>query len=102
MMKPSICRIVCYTLTAHDAVAINRRRTDFAATVPASTGFQAHVGNYAEAGQVLPATIVRVFDPDGETGMCNLQVTLDGNDSYWATSRKRGDAPGEWHWPSRV
>jgi hypothetical protein len=102
MTKPTICQIVCYTLADHDAEEINRRRDDFTTATPTNTGFQGHVGNYAEAGDVLPAMIVRVFDPDGETGTCNLKVMLDGNDDYWATSRKFGDGPGEWHWPPRA
>ena len=101
-MKPSIGRIVHYKLSAHDAEAINRRRADFAAAPPASTGFQAHVGNTAEAGQVFPAMIVRVFDPEGDSGTSNLQVSLDGNDLYWATSRKTGEGEGTWAWPPRV
>lgn len=63
-------------------------------------------GNGAEEGQILPAFIVTQW-----TGSANLQVFLDGNDTYWATSRSmyRGDnAPefkpdlwyytgGRWH-----
>ena len=99
-------RSVHYTLNTSDAEMINRRRTDFAETVktngrPPTTGHQAHVGNYAEAGQVFPATVVRIFDAN-ETGTANLQVVLDGNDTYWATSRKLGDGEGCWAWPPRV
>ncbi|GAA4560510.1 hypothetical protein [Planotetraspora kaengkrachanensis] len=39
--------------------------------------------------------------PDAN-GVCNLQVLLDGNDAYWATSRTEGDEPGRWSWPPRV
>jgi hypothetical protein len=101
-MKPTIGRVVHYKLSDYDAEAINRRRFDFAAAAPANTGFQGHVGNRAEAGQVFPATIVRVFDPEGDTGTSNLQVSLDGNDTYWATSRKAGDEEGTWSWPPRA
>lgn len=101
-VKPSIGRIVHYKLSEHDAEAINRRRADYSASGPANTGFQAHVGNRAEAGQVYPATIVRIFDPEGDSGTSNLQVALDGNDTYWATSRKTGDEEGAWSWPPRV
>lgn len=61
-------------------------------------GAQAHIGNNAEAGQVYPAVSVRVWSP----GMANLQVFLDGNDVYWATSRHEGTDPGTWAWPARV
>lgn len=96
-MKPTIGRIVHYKLSEHDAREINTRRN-----VRTEAGFRHHVGNHAEAGQVYPAQIVRVFDPDGETGTCNLQVSLDGNDTHWATSRKTGDDEGAWTWPPRI
>lgn len=104
-MKPTIGRIVHYKLNAADAEAINRRRADWKAMVtdrdlPPHDGYQAHVGNQAEAGQVYPATVVRVFHP--ETSTANLQVTLDGNDTYWATSRQEGDGEGAWAWPPRA
>lgn len=107
-MLPTIGRVVHYTLTDGDATEINRRRQDFASanTLPEgtsgqpATGFQAHVGNHAEAGQVFPATVVRVFHPTVTTA--NLQVALDGNDTYWATSRTEGEGPGHWSWPPRV
>lgn len=101
-MQPTIGRIVHYTLNAGDAEAINRRRKDFAdsQSAAAATGFVGHVGNQAEAGQVYPAMVVRVFDPRATTA--NLQVLLDGNDSYWATSRTERDGEGGWAWPPRA
>lgn len=101
-MEVTIGQIVHYTLSEQDAEQINRRRGDY--TVVATqesggeTGFQAHVGNYVIAGEVYPAVVVRVF---GEQGV-NLQVFLDGNDSYWATSRSEGEGPNTWSWPPRV
>lgn len=111
MSKPSIGRIVHYTLSEQDVQAINRRRDDFEAFrrtttgpiepgMPGRTGHQAHVGNRPFAGQVLPAVIVRVFDPSTTT--VNLQVLLDGNDTYWATSRTEGEGEFHWAWPPRV
>jgi hypothetical protein len=111
-MKPSLGRIVHYKLTGQDADAINRRRDDFTAyqrlhfpdpaTRPnagadGATGHAAHVGNRAEAGQVYPAIVVRCFNPS-----VNLQVILDGTDTYWATSRVEGDDEGYWAWPPRI
>jgi hypothetical protein len=101
-MKPTIGRIVHYKLSQYDADQINRRRDDYSASVPGNTGFQAHVGNRAEAGQVYPAQVVRVFDPEGDSGTSNLQVFLDGNDTFWATSRRTGDDEGTWAWPPRA
>lgn len=109
-MLPTIGRIVHYVLNAGDAAAINRRRDDFQAFQrghahphepgqPGATGHQAHIGNPAAAGDVCPAMVVRRFD--GNDVVVNLQVWLDGNDVYWATSRKEGDQPGTWCWPPR-
>lgn len=97
-MQPSVGRIVHYKLSEVDAEAINRRRDDFDTANPGATGFQAHIGNRAEAGQTFPATVVRTFGGDA----VNLQVSLDGTDTYWATSRTPGDDPGQWCWPPRV
>lgn len=58
--------------------------------------------NPVSVGDVYAATVVRVFDSTG--GTANLQVWLDGDMSYWATSRGEGE-PGEtgrWIWPPRV
>lgn len=111
MTQPTIGRIVHYTLNEADAEAINRRRADFEAFQrshkhphepgqPGATGHMAHVGNRAVAGQTYPAQVVRVFDP--ATTTANLQVALDGNDVYWATSRTEGEGAGHWRWPPRV
>ncbi|MFE9624277.1 hypothetical protein [Streptomyces sp. NPDC006527] len=102
MPQPTIGRVVHYTLSEHDAESINRRRTDFheSRSADSRTGFVGHVGNHAEAGDVYPATVVRVWDETQVT--VNLQVHLDGTDTYWATSRAEGDQPGHWSWPPRV
>lgn len=110
-MQPSIGRIVRYTLSEQDAAAINKRRDDFSAYQRAAaksgdptagtSGHIGHVGNHAAAGQVYPAVIVRIWDTAPEPG-CNLQVLLDGNDTYWATSRHEGDGNGHWFWPPRA
>lgn len=57
-------------------------------------------------GQHRPAIIVKVWNQD--TGVCNLQVFLDGTndlatpqDLCWITSVKpdeEGKNPGTWHW----
>lgn len=108
-MNPTIGRIVHYRLSESDATAINKRRNDFKAfsrnhaqPVEAgevgATGHVGHVGNEARAGDVFPAAVVRTF---GGTA-ANLQVLLDGTDTYWATSRAEGTADGTWAWPERV
>ena len=111
-MQPTIGRIVHYTLTQDDADAINVRRADFRAFEashphphepgqPRATGHIAHVGNWAEAGQTYPAMVVRTFS-DETGGLANLQVWLDGNDTFWVTSCAEGTGPGTWAWPPRV
>lgn len=101
-MTPSIGRIVHYTLTADDAKAINKRRADFTEHRKTEdyrdTGYMAHFGNHAEEGQVFPAVVVRVW----RTNSINLQVLLDGTDTYWATSSVEGITPGTWAWPPRT
>ncbi len=107
--KPTVGRIVHYQLSEYDAADINRRRSDADAFRRANprpdqpgelgaTGHVMHVGNHAAEGQVCPAIVVRTFGGDA----ANLQVLLDGTDTYWATSRTEGDQPGQWSWPARV
>ena len=90
-MKPTIGRIVHYTLSQGDVDEINRQRRE--------AGSASKTGNFVEEGQVYPAIIVRVW----ETAAANLQlqVFLDGNDTYWATSREIGEGPGFAAWPAR-
>lgn len=112
---PTVGQIVHYQLNEGDAAAINRKRDDFTAYQrkhspdpsvwpvageDGATGHVAHVGNRAAAGQVYPAIVVRVFDPRSTTA--NLQVLLDGVDTYWATSRTERDGEGGWSWPPRA
>lgn len=109
-MKPTAGRIVHYKLSGGDAQDINRRRLDFmdfcranprpeqSGVFPGASGHIGHWGNQAAEGDVYPAMIVKTWS--GTT--VNLQVYLDGNDAYWATSRQEGDNPGQWMVPPRV
>lgn len=102
---PTICRIVRYRLSSSDIQQINKRRQDYRAALreaggPTSDGYQAHVGNDVQIGQVYPAMIARVWSVNPAPGAAvNLQVFLDGNDTYWATSRAEGPGEGQWEWP---
>jgi len=115
-MTPSVGRIVHYMLSESDAEQINRRRTssqDISRRIEAEAwplGAQAHIGNRAEAGQVYPMLIVRVWSatPDEVTSVQG-QVFLDGNDVFWATSRSQvpsdisdDQKQGRWFAPPRV
>ena len=111
-MKPSVGRTVHYMLSENDAEQINRRRTDgasIAARIAQNAwplGAQAHIGSHAEAGQVFPMVIVRVWGDDPVSAV-NGQVFLDGNDVFWATSRQQvtadsTDKRGLWFEPLRV
>jgi hypothetical protein len=119
---PSLGSIVHYKLSNSDAGDINGKRVTqnvtwqqpvpiTSAGMPITTSFGAtayefagmkHTGNEVREGDVFPALIVRVWPTS-----VNLQVFLDGNDTYWATSRPEasisGDAgevqPGTWTWP---
>lgn len=100
----SVARTVLYTLSKTDADAINKRRLDFAKYRAMNdhyedTGYVAHTGNTAYAGDQLPAVVVAVH---GEGSSVNLHVLLDGVDTYWATSVSEGEGPRTWSWPPRV
>lgn len=98
MPTPALGRHVLYRLSADDADRINRYRADYTSSAKNTrTGFIGHVGNQAAEGVVCPALIVRVWDEPEPT--CNLQVFLDGTDTYWATSRKEGTDVAQWMWP---
>ncbi|MFI6182560.1 hypothetical protein ACIA8R_44025 [Nonomuraea sp. NPDC051191] len=106
---PTIGRIVHYQLADEDADDINRRRDDYEAFQrgrtpalpgqPGRDGHVAHVGTRVIAGDIFPAMVVRAYRGAADV---NLQVHLDGNDTYWVTSSVEGDRPGTWHWPPRV
>ncbi|MEU9050213.1 hypothetical protein AB0D37_07370 [Streptomyces sp. NPDC048384] len=100
MASPTIGRIVHYRVTEYDADRINKRRKDAykSGAYAEENGTIAHVGNDVAAGQVFPALVVRVWSGD----LVNLQVSLDGNDTYWATSRAEGEDTGQWAWPEVV
>jgi hypothetical protein len=100
-MIPTAGRIVHYTATQGDADDINKRRAAFERSLrEAGPGAHAlHVGSHVSEGDAFPAMIVRTLGGD----VVNLQVHLDGNDTYWATSRQEGDGrPGTWSWPART
>lgn len=93
MTQPTIGRTVLYKLGAADVDHITAARAKRSES-------SLSIGNAVSAGDVYPATIVRVFDP--RSGCANLQVTLDGIDTYWATSRVEGDGEFNWSWPTLV
>lgn len=101
-MQPTIGRIVHYKLTNIDAEQINRRRVAQPASPEWPKGAVAHSGNSVSEGDVFPMIITRIFDPETKGSAVNGQVLLDGNDTFWATSRKEGDEAGNWFWPPRV
>lgn len=102
-MNPTTGRIVQYRLTADQAQQINKRRADFArfrgTPEYSDTGYAAHVGNFAQAGDIVPLLVVRAWSPG--TGV-NGQAFLDGTDNLWVTSATEGDNDGQWSWPPRV
>ena len=86
-MTPTIGRIVHYTLNGADVSMIS--------------GSASHSRNPVSAGQVYPAMIVRTWGDTPDSAV-NLQVFLDGDGSYWATSRQCGEGEGHWAWPPRA
>lgn len=98
-MVPTVGLILLYALNDSEASQINKRRQDYSkASKEVDTGFQAHVGNSVREGQVFPLLVTAINGSDKNISV-NGQVLLDGNDSFWATSRKEGDGPGTWAWP---
>ena len=87
MPLPTLGRIVLYKLSEDDARHIQQQRSH-----------NGTMANMAGVGHKYPAVVVSTFG--GEA--VNLQVLLDGPDSFWATSRHEGDQPGTWAWPPRV
>lgn len=73
---------VLYTLSANEADALAEAHAD-------------KIGrtlNRPEAGQVCAALVLRVWSPT----CANLKVFLDGEPTYWATSRSEGEGEGRW------
>lgn len=104
---PTPGRVVLYTLSEDDAARINKRRDDAIARAhehkanPEVTGFQVHFGNRVREGDVFPALIVRAWGTTPESS-ANIQVMLDGNDTFWATSVSVGEGPRRFAWPTRA
>ena len=103
MAEISVGRTVIYKLSAGDAAEINRRRTNSQSIADRikeekwPLGAQAHIGNEAREGAQYPMVIVAVWSANCVNG----QVFLDGNDTFWALSRGRGETPGTWDWSQR-
>jgi hypothetical protein len=92
--------IVNYKLSAENAAQINRRRTNSQSIAERikekiwPTGAQAHIGNEAREGQILPMVIVGIWSDTCVNG----QVFLDGCDQFWVTSAPQGNEPGNWNY----
>lgn len=80
--KPSIARIVHYSLTEAQA---------------AFADAQAGRKNVLEAGRTCPAIVTDVHDDD----CVDLRVIIRGQDTF-VTSAMKGSKPGMWRWPERV
>ena len=104
-MTPTIGRIVHYTLSAQDADAINRRRSDAARHMAehreSATGVVVHIGNAVAEGDVYPMVITRCWGTTPESSV-NGQVLLDGCDTLWVTSISVGEGPRHFAWPTRA
>jgi hypothetical protein len=87
---PTKGRIVHYRLNDADASLINQRIEN-----------AQMMGNRVSEGEYYAAMVVRIFEGN-PYGVVNLQVFLDGDGSYWASSRKEGDEAGTWTWPPQV
>ena len=87
--KPLLGQRVLYCLTKQDAERIVQLRDQ------ADRALSGQRGNYVAEGQYFAADVVQTFMGSTD-GRANLQVRLDGPDSYWATSVPFGQGPGTW------
>lgn len=87
-MRPTIGRIVHYTINAHDVDRIEAHRS-----------YPGRHGNDVREGDTFPLLVTAVFEGAGDH--VNGQLMLDGNDSLWVTSAGEGNGPGTWKWPPR-
>lgn len=98
---PTIGRVVHYRLTDEEAAKINRWRdqnkTNRGAIHAGSVG---HVGNECSEGQAFAADVVSITEFPLRAAI-NLQVKLDGNDTFWKRDADEGEGPGTWSWPPR-
>jgi hypothetical protein len=78
----TVGQIVLYTLGPGDATQIDRQQ-------PMNSPPRR---NPVAAGHIYPAVITAVWS----AGCANLVVLLDGDGTYWATSRTAGDGQGHW------
>ena len=103
VMQVTVGRIVHYVLSALDADTINRRRVPGVGHSEGwPEGAQAHVGNPAYAGGIVPAIVV--WPHNNAVQSFNGQAFLDGNDVLWITSvyYDESEQHGTWHWPPQV
>lgn len=84
---PRAGHMVLYTLSPVDVIYIDRLRSE-----------RSPHANRAEAGQVYPMMIVRVWGETPESAV-NGQVFLDGDDVLWVTSRTQGHDFGQFSYP---
>lgn len=93
-------RVVHYVLSEQDAENINASRRA-ANAVPSTDRLKGVVypsGNSVEPGEHVVMLIVKVWN---ENGLVNGRCELDGNDSYWVTSKSfdgEDKKPYTWHW----
>ncbi len=89
---PTVGRIVLYRVTQNDIEGIMERRK-------ASGGL--FNGNPMDEGDAFPFLITEAWTGESPNKAVNGQLFLDGNDTYWLTSRMVGEGPGTWSWPKR-
>ncbi len=84
MQKVTVGRTVLYRMTAGDCDQLKEPPGQ---------------NNEHQAGQLVPAVVVRVWSEDA--GTSNLRVSVDGNATLWKTSISEGGELGHWQWPER-
>lgn len=87
--------MIFYVLNEEDATEINRRRIEPKIALHDHANVQLHMGSEVFCGDTFPAVIVR----NKTSNVSNLQVYLDGTDTYWAIDKEYDSIPksGCWH-----
>lgn len=82
---------ILYMLSEYDVKVIIQERR--------AAGYATHHGNDPREGQIFPGVIVADWGNGiDDTGSANLQVWLDGTDTFWPTSRGRFNPAAHGHY----
>lgn len=103
-MKPTLGRIVHYSLSPADVEEINAARSEYDPVSRSHLPPQDSRGDAPSCGDVVPMIITKVTPAAGVLPeVVNGQAILDGSDSLWIKGAPASEKPepGHWTWPPR-